>query len=130
MPGTLIVRKWHAGQQYNDIHGGIEWHHGVISDSILALKDLCTEDVPEHSLHARDAFKILGWSRPGEIFRCKYAQFARRVFIIIPSVLYIFKKRKKPRFLLQPRLLILFSFLFFRKWAWKMFYVTANPHHG
>lgn len=39
----------------------IEWHRGVISDSILAvLKDLRTkEDVPEHSLHSRDAFKIL-----------------------------------------------------------------------
>lgn len=38
----------------------VEWHRGVISNSILALKDLRTEDVPEHSLHARDAFKILG----------------------------------------------------------------------
>lgn len=38
----------------------VKWHRGVISDSILALKDLRTKDVPEHSLHARDAFKILG----------------------------------------------------------------------
>lgn len=38
----------------------LEWHRDVILDSILALKDLRTKDVPEHSLYARDAFKIIG----------------------------------------------------------------------
>lgn len=51
----------------------VEWHRGVISDSILALKDLRTEDEPEHSLHARDAFKILG--RRGENVHSLHAEF-------------------------------------------------------
>jgi len=51
----------------------VEWHRGVISDSILALKDLRTEDVPEHSLHERDAFKILRWS--GENVHSLHAEF-------------------------------------------------------
>jgi len=51
----------------------VEWHRGVISDSILALKDLRTEDVPEHSLHERDAFKILGWR--GENVHSLHAEF-------------------------------------------------------
>lgn len=45
----------------NDIHNKMaSWRY--ISKSVLALKDLCTKDVLEHSLHSEDPFKNLGYS--------------------------------------------------------------------
>jgi len=79
----------------------------VISDSILALKDLRArrEDVPEHSLRARDAFKILRWwkeeKRTDELYaESFYHNSPIMIYTYIVKCLYIFnlkmqKKRKK-----------------------------------
>lgn len=55
-----------GNKYYNDIHSiyiiyYIEWHRGVISDSILALKDLRAHRRRARTFitRARDAFKIL-----------------------------------------------------------------------
>lgn len=81
----------------NDIRGRTtERHRGVISDSVLALKDLRAEDVPEHSLHARDAFKILERGGTAEsmynTLHCMYR--AHGLHAIIPRVTYAFKNEK------------------------------------